>query len=68
MSRIKRELRTYFDPIRKDDWILGERDEKGFCELIINGEPTDTRMLVFSPDQVSEIREWQIKEYGHTLD
>lgn len=42
---------------------LGERDEKGFCDLYRNGEKTDVRMLTFTPKEAIKLQDIADKIY-----
>ncbi len=44
-------------------YILGERDEKGFCDLYRNEEKTDVRMLTFTSEQVKKLQDITDKIY-----
>lgn len=34
---------------------VGERDEKGFADVYVNGEKTNCRMLIFTPEQINKL-------------
>ena len=44
-------------------YILGERDETGFCDLYRDGEKTNVRMLTFTPEQVKNLQDIADKIY-----
>lgn len=37
-------------------YTLGERDEKGFCDLYRDGEKTNVRILTFTPEQAKKLQ------------
>ena len=45
------------------DITLGERDEKGFCDVYADGEKTNVRMLVFTPEQAKHLQEVSEQAY-----
>ena len=44
-------------------YTLGERDEKGFCDLYRDGEKTNVRMLTFTPKQSKKLQDIVDKIY-----
>ena len=48
----KIELNT---PAVIDNITYGERDEKGFCNIYVNGEKTNVRMLVWTEEDINRL-------------
>ena len=45
------------EPIPLDKVEYGDRDENGFCEIIVNGSPTGRKILIFTEEQAKKIEE-----------
>jgi hypothetical protein len=40
-----------------DSFICGEQDEKGFACLYVNGEETNTKLLIWDKEEVERLQE-----------
>jgi hypothetical protein len=57
-------IKKVLEKKKEIEYSFGERDENGFCDLIVDGEKTDVKVLVFTSEQVNKIREIQKQSWG----
>ncbi len=64
LSKLKDKYNTFgfkvsdthkFDVNEIKSVAVGERDEKGFADVYVNGEKTNCKMLIFTPEQINKL-------------
>ena len=57
---IKSWIKTKPSKPKYKDITFGEQDERGFCEILVDGEKSNVKILVWSKEQIDRIQNLKI--------